>query len=74
MDDVLEQVALAIGHHFEDNQLLTEALHAAGIVRDQAGIWLPREGNKRLALLGYAVMRLALTHLWYPTVHSRGKR
>ena len=63
----IHRVESAIGYHFRHRRLLAEALAMAG-----ANLTLGRprchpQGNKRLALLGDSVMRLALVERWYKT-------
>jgi dsRNA-specific ribonuclease len=56
-----EAVEKIIDYHFTDSQLLEEALQAAG------------RGNQRLALLGDAIISLAVLDAWYPTGASASK-
>ncbi|KAG6997512.1 hypothetical protein G7Y79_00040g076770 [Physcia stellaris] len=63
--EAVTSVKAILGYHFTDLSLLIEALQASGpLVRPDSG-WLKSEGNKRLALLGDAALRLALLEPWY---------
>ncbi|KAF3310051.1 hypothetical protein TWF173_010163 [Orbilia oligospora] len=59
-----------IGYNFKDIHLLTEALEAAGRAVDHETGSV--DGNKRLALVGDAVLRLILVDEWYSSKGSRG--
>ena len=58
-----------IGYHFKDSWLLTEALQAPGVY---TGTRVTTDGHRRLALLGDAVLKLALLDHWYAGGDSRG--
>ncbi|MCJ1279640.1 hypothetical protein MMC21_007464 [Puttea exsequens] len=60
-----------IGHRFNDPTILWEALQAAGSGLQSVGTRHFADGNKRLALLGDAVLKLALIDDWYGGVGSR---
>lgn len=63
--EAMTSVQAIISYHFKDLSLLIEAFQASGpLVRPDSG-WLKSEGNKRLALLGDAALRLALLEPWY---------
>ena len=49
-----------IGRQFNDPNILTEALQAAGSSIRYAGARAIHDGNKRLALIGDAVLKIAL--------------
>ena len=53
-------VEAIIGYRFKDRSLLIEALHVTG--RRSRNSYV---GSKRLALLGDAVLKLALVEPWY---------
>lgn len=57
-DQACNAVQLAIGHTFNNNDLLLEAL-------DTTGMRTP-ESNQRLALLGDALIKTILLDSWYP--------
>ena len=67
-----DNVQTILGHQFKDRSLLLEALHTAGAVFRFAGGRVDPDGNKRLALLGDTVLKLALLDLWYHGGSSRG--
>ena len=52
-------------YHFSDDTLLREALEVAGACDQPGAITGNNEGNKRLALLGDAVIRLLILDGWY---------
>lgn len=55
-----------MGYEFHDNDLLFDAIDATGLRPERL------DGNKRLAIVGDAVIRLHLVDLWYPTGASKG--
>ncbi|EPS45551.1 hypothetical protein H072_445 [Dactylellina haptotyla CBS 200.50] len=59
-----------IGYHFQSVSLLTEALEAAGraVTHETEG---GMDGNKRLALVGDAILTLIHVDLWYPSEKDR---
>src|SRR5438034_6241264 len=59
-----------IDYHFTDSQLLAEALQVTGTATSFAG---HRPSNRRLALLGDALLRLAILDEWYPKGTSIGR-
>lgn len=65
-------VEAIIGYQFNDPSLLTEALQASGSPVRSAGTRAIPDGNKRLALLGDTVLKLALLDHWYEAGHPRG--
>lgn len=65
-------VQAIIVHEFNDPSLLTESLQAAGSQITFAGTRAIPDGNKRLALLGDTVLKLALLDHWYERGGSRG--
>lgn len=56
-----------IKYHFTNPQLLAEAFEAAGVSK------LHKGGNKRLALVGDALIRLVILDRWFPSGASTGK-
>ena len=62
-----------LGRQFNDPNILTEALQAAGSSIRYAGTRAIPDGNKRLALIGDAVLKVALLDHWYPGGASRGR-
>lgn len=64
-----------IGYHFRDVSLLVEALTAAGAAVPSdvnAASHNVLHGNKRLALLGDALIRLLSMDDWFPSRASPG--
>ena len=59
--DVMPKVEAIIGYDFKEHDILFEALLEPGFHAPYGN------GNKRLALLGDAAMRLALLEHWYTT-------
>ncbi|KAH7111826.1 ribonuclease III domain-containing protein [Dendryphion nanum] len=55
-----------LGYHFSNMSLLGEAFLAAGASVSRSDIEGPVQGNKRLALVGDAVLRLCILDDWYP--------
>ncbi len=64
--EMISAVETLIGYHFKDSTLLVEAFQAPGVFGA-----LP-DGNKRLALLGDAALKLVLISDWFQEGHSRG--
>ncbi|KFZ25091.1 hypothetical protein V502_00433 [Pseudogymnoascus sp. VKM F-4520 (FW-2644)] len=56
-----------IRYHFTNPQLLVEAFEAAGVSELNKGVTGQRHGNKRLALVGDALIRLAILDRWFPS-------
>jgi ribonuclease-3 len=69
----LEAIESIIDYRFAKSQLLEEALQAAGSAMSNTSLTGDRHGNKRLALVGDAVIRLALLDPWYATGGSTGE-
>ena len=73
-----------IGHEFKNALYIWEALQApgsivrsgqiqgAGTMRHSVGFQRFVDGNRRLAVLGDTVLKLALVQNWYQGVGSRG--
>jgi ribonuclease-3 len=55
-----------LSYHFSNEILLNEALELAGTCNQPGGVTGDNEGNKRLALLGDALIRLLILDGWYP--------
>ncbi|TGO41115.1 hypothetical protein BHYA_0026g00210 [Botrytis hyacinthi] len=53
-----------LDYDFKEDQLLTEALVTSGVVSG-AGSIVEQQGNRRLALIGDALIRLELVHTKY---------
>ena len=62
------------GYHFEQSGLLWEALQAPGSGVTLIDGRVIDEGNKRLALVGGAALKLTLLADWFPQGGSAGKR
>lgn len=64
------ELEIILGHNFVNEDILREALWAAG--PGSVGHRLFPEGNKRLALVGDAALKIALVHHSYTKGRSRG--
>ncbi|KAL8793143.1 MAG: hypothetical protein Q9195_004255 [Heterodermia aff. obscurata] len=64
---VLHDVQLTIGYQCINTDNLWTALQADGTKVDSENKPQPFRGNKRLAVVGDAVLKLALVEDWYPT-------
>ncbi|PSN58933.1 ribonuclease III [Corynespora cassiicola Philippines] len=62
----LQSLQDKLGYHFINSNLLDEAFIAAGASVSRTDIEGPVQGNKRLALVGDAVLRLCVLDEWYP--------
>lgn len=62
-----------IDYSFRTHSLLEETLKSAGSAVSDPNIQGDRHGNKRLALLGDAVLSMMLLSNWYHTEASTGK-
>lgn len=60
-------------YSFKNATLLEEAFIAAGAVISRHDVDGPKAGNKRLALVGDAVLRLCVLDEWFPKGESTGK-
>ena len=65
-------VEAIIGYSFTDPLILWEALQAAGSGICSAGTRRFADGNKRLAMLGDAILKLVLVQEWYGSSDVRG--
>lgn len=72
MNDKLRGAEAVTGHTFSNPLILWEALQAAGSNVHHIGNRLTPDGNKRLAMLGDAVLKLALVTVWYNGEESKG--
>jgi ribonuclease-3 len=61
-----------VDYHFHDSTLLREAFLASGAPISSVDIEGPVKGNKRLALVGDAVLRLAVLDGWFESGTSTG--
>jgi ribonuclease-3 len=61
-----------VDYHFHDSTLLKEAFLASGASVSSVEIEGPVKGNKRLALVGDAVLRLAVLDEWFESGTSTG--
>lgn len=59
-------------YNFKENRLLEEALVTSGVVSGKSSI-VERQGNRRLALIGDALIRLELVHNRYLEGATLGK-
>jgi ribonuclease-3 len=69
----LKEAEEVIGYHFNNPTLLEEALQAAGAAASNPHTKGDREGNKRLALLGDALLSMMLLDHWYDSGKDTGK-
>ena len=69
----IHAVETLVRHRFHTPALLWEALQGPTVLIDSAGKPVPPDGNKRLAIGGDAVIRLALAENWYPGKTNKGK-
>ena len=60
-------------YSFHNIHLLNEAFIAAGAVKSRPDVEGDISGNKRLALIGDAVLRLSILEEWFPSGESTGK-
>jgi len=60
-----------LGHVFADRTILLEALQAAGNGVLQLGERKIEDGNKRLAMVGDAILQLAILMDWFKDGESR---
>lgn len=58
---------------FQDRSYLLEALHAPGSGLDRVGNRAIPDGNRRLAMLGDAVIKSVILDGWYSTQEERGR-
>ena len=72
-DTTIRAVETLIQYRFRNAALLWEALQVPGSGTVGAGKTKPADGNKRLAIVGDAALRLALAEDWYPGGTPKGK-
>ena len=70
---VQQAIENIINYHFTSHEILKQALQAAGTSVSDPSVSGDREGNKRLALVGDALLRLVILDEWYPEGTSTGK-
>jgi ribonuclease-3 len=68
-----QSIESIINYSFKKPQLLDEAFQAAGASESDKGIKGNKGGNKRLALVGDALIRLSILDRWYPHGADTGK-
>jgi ribonuclease-3 len=61
-----ESLQHQLHYTFHDTRLLEEAFIADGAVKSRNDLDTPPSGNKRLALIGDAVLRLSVLEEWFP--------
>lgn len=69
--DTLQAVEAILAYHFTDPTLLWTALQAAGSI--YPGEVVIKDGSKRLAILGDAVLKLVLVEDWYRSGAAKGR-
>lgn len=69
----IHAVETLVRYRFHNPALLWEALQGPMVMVDIAGNRVPKDGNKRLAIIGDAAMQLVLAETWYPGGTSKGK-
>ena len=70
--NAVQGVEAAINYHFTEPLILWEALQATGNGISSGGTRSFADGNKRLALVGDAILKVALLEEWYAGTESRG--
>lgn len=73
MNAYVAGVEAIIGYHFTSPNQLWEALQAAGSPVRSIGARQIPDGNKRQAIIGDSVLKLALISRWYNGTDPRGK-
>jgi ribonuclease III len=68
-----QSIERIISYSFTKPQLLEEAFQAAGVSVSAKGIKGNKEGNKRLALVGDALIHLLILDKWYLYEADTGK-
>lgn len=63
----------AIGYHFKNSRLKDEAILAAGASIANPSVDGDPRGNKRLALVGDAVLQLVILQRWYKSGADTGR-
>ena len=72
LTNAVQGVEATIDYHFTEPQILWEALQATGNGISFGGTRSFADGNKRLALVGDAILKVALLEEWYAGIESRG--
>ena len=72
MDDPTN-VENIIKYHFTNSELLKEAMLAAGASTADKRIEGDKQGNKRLALIGDALIRLDIVDRWHASGANTGE-
>ena len=72
MTSAVQGVEGTINYHFAEPLILWEALQATGNGISSVGARSFTDGNMRLALVGDAILKLALLEEWYAGTESRG--
>lgn len=70
--DAISDVQEILGYEFQNPQLLLEALKTAGAGFNMRRGMAPLDGNKRVAQVGSAVVKVALIDDWYRSMTDRG--
>jgi ribonuclease-3 len=68
----LNSIQDRVDYHFHDSTLLKDAFLASGASVSSVDIEGPVKGNKRLALVSDAVLRLAVLDEWFESDTSTG--
>lgn len=69
----LQSFQAHLHYSFKNANLLEEAFIADGAVNSRHDVQGPKAGNKRLALIGDAVLRLSILDEWFPGGGSTSK-
>ena len=69
-----ESLQRQLHYTFHDTHLLEEAFIADGAVNTRNDLDGPPSGNKRLALIGDAVLQLSVLDEWFPSGDTTGER
>ena len=72
MTSAVQGVEAIIDYHFAEPLILWEALQATGNGINSAGSRRFADGNMCLAVVGDAILKLALLEEWYAGTESRG--
>jgi len=68
-----ESLQRQLQYSFHNTHLLEEAFIADGAVNSRNDLDGPPSGNKRLALIGDAVLRLSVLEEWFPSGGTTGE-
>ena len=72
-EEITSEVEEKLGYPFQNPEILWEALQAPGSIGGNLPGRDLTDGNKRLALLGDAALKLVLLKRWYREGGSRGE-